>query len=994
MLRIFCLVLVLFGWSASTWAAVPQVEKLLNRGRSLYEFGRWSDARDQFREAREKLTPEDHKSFEMVDYYLAACAVELGRPDAEQTLAAYTKRYPGSVYNNEIHFALGSYYCATGDMAKAREAFERCDYKALPRDERQRYDLRMGYVAFSAKEYKEADDYFARIDARSEYADHATYYRGYIDYVEGDRASAKAAFEQLLTSSAYGDLVPYYLLQLEFQEGNYRYVVEQGEALVARASGERKVELERVMAESWFHLDEYTKALAALDRYQAAGGEADRDSEYLRGFSLYRLTRYDEAVDPLRKACGAEDALTQNASYHLADCYLRQGKKQEAMQAFTMATNEQFDVTIAEDALFNCGKLHYELGGGTFNNAIHLLSRYLERYPRSERADEARTLLVAAYYNSRDYDAAYRALKAMPQRDAELNAALQKIAYFRALEAYEAGDLTAADRYLVEAAQINVSMRYTALCQFWQGEIAYRRGDYTVAVAKYDAYLKRAPRTEREYALSRYNLGYCRFNAERLDQAETDFKQFLTLYMPQDAFRTDAENRLGDIARAERRYDEALAYYAKNRSRADQGRHYAAYQRAITLGLVGRTSEKEQALQQIIRRGEGPYLEQASYELGRSYLVREEYAAAAKQLEQFVNQWPSSTLVPQAWSSIGLAYQNLGKESKSMEAYNRVITSSPGSAEAREALRGIRELYVADGNVEGYFAYAAKVGIEGDDSAITRDSLSFAVARNFYLDERVSDAEKSLRSYLKSFPEGAYRTDALYYLSDCYLREQKRDEAITTLGELVDQGTNQYTYEALQHYAALCWEAERYPDAARANERLYECSTDRAERALAMTRYVRSVVAMGDEGAIESMAEQVLARDDAGDTALREARFAWAEQLRRSGRASRAATHYEVLAKDLSTHEGSAAAYYCIEYLYDGGKGDADRVEKEIFAFSERAPKAYWLAKAYLLLGDLYVAKGDQFQARATYQSIADGYSPADDGIVEEAKARIQKLTK
>ena len=36
--------------------------------------------------------------------------------------------------------------------------------------------------------------------------------------------------------------------------------------------------------------------------------------------------------------------------------------------------------------------------------------------------------------------------------------------------------------------------------------------------------------------------------------------------------------------------------------------------------------------------------------------------------------------------------------------------------------------------------------------------------------------------------------------------------------------------------------------------------------------------------------------------------------------------------------------------------------------------------------------KGDTFQARATYQSIADGYSPADDGIVEAAKERIQKL--
>ena len=73
-------------------------------------------------------------------------------------------------------------------------------------------------------------------------------------------------------------------------------------------------------------------------------------------------------------------------------------------------------------------------------------------------------------------------------------------------------------------------------------------------------------------------------------------------------------------------------------------------------------------------------------------------------------------------------------------------------------------------------------------------------------------------------------------------------------------------------------------------------------------------------------------------------------------------------------------------------KGDMDKTEKAIFAYSEREPQAYWLAKAFILLGDVYVKKGDNFQARATWQSVADGYSPADDGIVDEAKARIAKL--
>ena len=90
------------------------------------------------------------------------------------------------------------------------------------------------------------------------------------------------------------------------------------------------------------------------------------------------------------------------------------------------------------------------------------------------------------------------------------------------------------------------------------------------------------------------------------------------------------------------------------------------------------------------------------------------------------------------------------------------------------------------------------------------------------------------------------------------------------------------------------------------------------------------------------------------------------------------------------TGAGAEASYYVIESLFEGG--DLDATEKAVFAFSEREPDSYWLAKAFILLGDVYVRKGDNFQARATYQSVADGYTPADDGIVDEAKARIAKL--
>ncbi|WP_302366489.1 tetratricopeptide repeat protein [uncultured Alistipes sp.] len=989
---IWSLLLGSLAWM-QTQAATPEALAALERGRELFDHGRWSDARLEFLKAREGVTPADYHALQSIDYHLAACAVELGSRDAEAALLDFEQRYPGSVFANDVRFSLGSYYCTQSDFERARDCFERTDYKALDRSRREQYDVRMGYVAFTEGRYDQAYDYFDRIGSRSRYIDHARYYKAYIDYAEGRYGRARQGFEQLARSEAYGPVVPYYLLQIEFREGNYRYVVDHGDELMRKAVPARRAELARVVAESWFHLGDYNRTLEYLAVFEESGGEPGRDENYLKGFSLYRTARYAEAEEPLRKACGADDALTQNASYHLADCCLRNGDKQSAMEAFAMAANEQFDATIAEDALFNYGKLQYELGGGAFNGAINVLSRYVERYPSSPRAAEARTLLVAAYYNSRDYDAAYEAIRAVPEPDAEIRAALQKIAYFRALEAYSAGDLAAAQRSLDESERVNVSPKYAALGNFWQGEIAFAQGDRATAASRYNAYLKRAPRSEREYALAWYNLGYCDFDRGRMSQARASFEKFLALRTAPARYRADACNRLGDTYYSERSFDRALEAYARAEAAGGDASatRYARYQRAVTLGIVGRNDEKIAVLRQLAADRGGEYADAAAYELGRTYIAQQRYDEGARALERFVEEYPSSPRVTQALSDLGLAYLNLGDRARSLSSYERVVSTSPHSPEAKEAMQGIREIYVEQGNVDGYFAYAERVGAESDLTALSRDSLTFAAAQKLYLADRVEDAAKSLRSYVNNYPKGYYLNDALYYLSDCYLRSGEREYAIESLTELASRGQHPYRVTVLEKLSELTYAEKRYDEAAAAYRQLYDAAPTASGREDAMTGYVRATLAGGDTAKIEAMAADVAAHPDAGATALRESKYALAGLLRERGDGDAALKLYRELAAEVRTKEGCEAAYRLIEAQF--ASGDLEGCEKAVFAFADREPaSSYWLAKAYILLGDLYVRRGDSFQARATYQSVADGYSPADDGIVDEAKKRIEKL--
>ena len=984
--------LAVVAMSGAMAVVPPRTDIELERALTLLEHRRWCDARREFELLKENAPSDRMSLHRQIEFGLAVCAIELKDANAEQRILNFLSVYPESVHVNDLHFLLAVYYCENDEYEKAEAEFAKVSYKALNIADREKYDIRCGYPEFPRGNYDAAYAHFDKVAPTSVYADHATYYKAYIRYSKGDYEGAERGFRALQRSEAYAPIVPYYLLQIEFARGNYDYVIRHGDDLMAKTVEAKRPELMRLLAESWYRKEGYGKALQYMKMYRDSGGEMGREENYLLGYCAYRTTDYTGAIDALRKVCTGDDALAQNASYHLADCYIKTGNKRLAIYSLAMAADEKFDNDIAEDALFNYGKLLFETGGGTFNESINVLTRYVNKYPSSARANEARELLVAAYYNSRDYDMAYNAIKTVENPDGNIKTALQKIAYFRGIEAFAAGDTAQAQSALEESIAVGVSPKYNALCSFWLGEIAFNRGDYTKAITDYNYYLKRAPKSANEYKMSLYNLGYSYFALGDMAQARRSFEGFAWLYKKRDNYRADGLCRLGDTQFALRDFEPAVKNYEAAAQIGTAEQYYAQYQRAIALGLLGKSAPKIALLKQIVADNRGDYTDHAAYELGRTYVSQERYADGATVLEQLVASSPESPFCTPALLDLGLIYFNLGDKERSLGCYDKVITAAPQSQEAKDAMQSVREIYVDKGDVDAYFAYAERTGVECDLSQMTRDSLSFRSAQNIYLAGKVAEAVPQLEHYVAQYPKGYYVNDALFCLGDSYLKTEQTDAALATLKLLADKPTNQYTVAVLDKLSQVAFDNYMYAEAASAYRRLYDVATSAQARSDAAAGYVKSVLAEGGKERVLAMADDIESLADVGAESLRAARFAKAGILFAEEQTREEALRiYEALSGDVATREGAESAYIVIRSVYD--KGDLDGCEKRIYAFADRKPQqAYWLGKAFILLGDIYVARGDTFQARATYQSIIDGYSPADDGIVSEAKDRIKNL--
>lgn len=988
---IFALLVAVMNIGFAEAVVAVDVKREAERATSLIEHGRFAEARRSLTLLRERVPIDDEVLVRHIDFELALCAAELRDNDTEKILLAFLRRYPESVHVNDVRFLLAMYHCEREEYTMARKYLDRVSYTTLAASDKEKYNMRMGYIEFVSGNYDKAYKLFSTLSPSGNYADHGVYYKSYIHYARGEYKEAYSGFDSLRKSDNYAKVIPYYLFQIEFARGNYQYVVKNGDELLKQSVEGERTELMRVIAEAWYRLQGYNKSFAYMLMYQRGGGKMGREEYYILGYSAYRSTDYTVAIESLLKVAEGSDELAQNASYHLADCYIRRNNKRQAIHAFAMAADEKYNNEISEDALFNYGKLLFETGGGTFNESINVLTRYVTKYPESERADDARELLIAAYYNSHDYEMAYKAIKSFPNPDGTQRAALQKIAYFNGLEAFMVGDYEKAKSALDEAQKIGVSPKYNALCLFWLGEIEYKQGNYTKAIGYYDYYLRRAPKSEREYQMALYNLGYAHFTQKNMAKSQKAFEGFVWLYKTADRYRADALNRLGDTQYSQRKYADAVKSYEGAVALGTAEQDYAKYQRAISLGLAGKVTAKIGALRQMQDENCGDYNDDAAYELGRTYVRLGRYADGATVLENFVEKYQQSPYYTPALLDLGLVHFNLGNSDKSLHYYDRIISSAPQSAAAKDAIQSVREIYVAKGNINEYFEYAERTGAVCDLSLMARDSLSFRAAQNIYLADRTEEAVSHLKDYLAAYPKGYYTNDALFCLSDCYLKSDSLDRAVESLKLLSEQPKNQYTVPVVEKLARVTFDNKMYDESAPAFRRMYDVVDSAASRTEAASGYAESVLLRKDDDALLAMANDLDTLADVDAVMLRRVRFAKAKVHTSRGEVAEAREIYDMLAVDVSNVEGAESAYRVIEALF--AEGNHEESEKRIYALADsKTPHSYWLGKAFILLGDIYVARNDLFQAKATYRSVVDGYTPADDGIVAEAQSKLEKL--
>jgi tetratricopeptide (TPR) repeat protein len=964
------------------------------KGLQLYEKEKYGAARQVF-DRLVKVNPGSRSEIiSEAAFYRAMCAVELRNDDSEFLVHKFISDYPESPYVNEAVFRLADYFYDKNNWPKTISWYNRVDRYKLSSKELSEYHFKKGYAYYRRNDFESARvEFYEILEVESPFQAPAIYYYSHIHYVDKNYETALMGFRMIDKDPLFSSIAPYYISQILYLQKKYDEVVEYAPALMDSVSDRRLGEMAKIIGESYFMLKHYKEAIPYLETYQSHAASYTIHDRYQLAFAYYSNQEYENARKLFEQISYRNTEIAQSALYHLADCYLKLGDKNKARIAFSQAAKMEFDPKIQQDALFNFAKVTFELSFNPFNEAIRAFEQYIRMYPAADNTDEAYNYLVMAYLSTRNYSMAMASLEKIKMRDEKIDRATQKVAFYRGLELYK--NL----RFDEAVDALEVSLEYAsydpviaARTYFWLGEAAFRTGDEKTARMYYEEFLKdEQSNQQEEYAMCHYSMGYLFFNDQEYSQAADWFSKYLRLESGKSsATISDAYNRIADCYFVNTQYTQAIEYYDRCIASGKADVDYAMFQKGFTLGLLDRTPEKVEVLKRLIReQSQSNFVDDALFEIGRGYVAMNRQNEAVGYYERVVSEHPNSSYAKKALNQLGLIHYNAGEYDKALEYYQRVATNYPGTPEADNALTSIKNIYVRKDNVDGYLAFVT--GLGQDISLREQDSLSYTAAEIVYTRGECEETVRAFKDYLDAFPNGRFLLNAHYYKADCQLKLQENEEALESLDFIIGQPRNMFTEPALEAASKINFRQKDYNRAADNYRAMIEVAEQKRNLLDAYVGLMRCYYELGEYTNTIDAARDVLQLDKLQEEYIREANFKIARSFQELNEIDFALDFYMKVAREVNSREGAESEYRVIEILYEQNK--MDQAEEEVYRFIEmNTPHQYWMGMAFLTLSDIYIAKGDEFSAINSLQSLIDYYTIPDDGIIANAKQRRAAL--
>ncbi|MEZ4809382.1 MAG: tetratricopeptide repeat protein [Allomuricauda sp.] len=950
---------------------------------ALYNNQQYQAAQTLFEKV--KASTKDNETEANSAYYAANAAIRLNQRGADQMMEDFVERYPTSTKRNSAFLDVADYYFETGKYPYALKWYKKVDETAMPYADRERFNFNNGYALYTSKRPKEAERYLSKVSTSPKYGSQAKYYLGYIAYEQDDYDQASARFDQITDPELLNEKLSYYQADLNFKLGNFEEAITMAEKQMPKSDRKEQSELNKIIGESYFNLEQYREAIPYLEKYKGNRGKQNNTDYYMLGYCHYKQGDYESAIQQFNKIIGETNSVSQNAYYHLAECYLKLDKKSEALNAFKNASQMDFSADIQKDALLNYARLSYEIGN-PYEPVPQVMASYLEKYPKDEHQMEIQELLVDSYITSKNFEGAMKLLE--ENKGYASKETYQKVAYYRGVELFIDGDYEGALERFSKSLKSVGNPDFEARARYWRAESAYRLNHFDEALADFVQFQKLpSARAMPEYTELDYNLGYCYFKLKDYGNAISHFKNVTGSTTIDDERKNDGYLRLADSYFVNSKYSLAQSAYDEGSKMNGPERDYAAFQKVLCVGFLGNNSGKIDGLNDFLNRYPTSSLrDDALFELGNSYIKANQESRGLQIYDQLISEYSRSKFAPRALLRQGLVHYNASRNDQALDKLKEVVQKYPNTQEAKQAVATAKLVYVDEGRVSEYAAWARNLDfVEVTDAEL--DNASFEAAERKYVEGKTDAAIKGYEDYLKEFSNGIHALEVNFNLAQLYFSKGNKERALPKYQEVANSGSGEFTEQALTRVCEIYVEKQDYQSAIPYLERLESMAEIPQNRTFAQSNLMKGYYGKKEYGKTIAYAEKVLNASKIDDRIKSDAQIMIARSAMATDNEALAETAYQDVKKIASGELAAEAWYYDAYFKNKGQEFEASNVSVQKLAKDFAAYKE-WGGKGLVIMAKNFYALGDAFQATYILESVISNFSEYGE-IAAEAKEEL-----
>ncbi len=970
-----------------------QEKKLFDKAKEYYSQNRYGVSHHYFSLFLQKVSQESVMR-EEAEYYLANTAYKLRTKESIQQLESYLTKYPYTPHLDETLYMLGVLSYEKEDFSTALSYFNDIVSENLLEEQEYKYFLYLGYTLLNLDKVKEARGIFDFLkNQETSYVKTAQYYTGYCDYLLGNYDKALENLLPIERDDEFEQTASYYVMQIYFIKKNFEQVNTRIKRLLSKyPKNKNNAEIYRILGEQAYTEKNYQEAIEHFLKYKKYASEITRKDIYYLGTSYLKENQPQKAIQFLSQVTKQDDQMSENAYLLLGNAFVLINDKNNARMSYQSALRTRFNDDVREEAMYNYALTTYEADLG-FGESIRSFEKFIQEFPHSQYIDKAYRYLTILYLTSNDVKEAYKSILKIKYLNDDLRLKKQYLEYKIGTESFINKNYLNAIKYFSLAEKSSPRGKYISDILYWRSESYYNLKKYSRASKDLVRFFNcRGVSYNENYTDAFYSLGYAYFSQKQYSKALNSFLDYIKLEKNSHKEQyADAENRVGDVYFYNRDLVQADKYYRK--AFGSQVGDYSLYRSSYIEGLRKNYNRKIIILNDLLRKyPQSEYCDDALYEIGRSYIMLENSAKAIENYNELINRYKYSKYVVVAHLEIGLVYFNKKDFKKAIPVFKQIINDYPASEEAQTAFETLEAIAIEKDEVKEHLEYAKKIGKINDANAVQRkDSIFFLSAEKQYLKGDYKNAIGKLKNYLaENCPNGKFCVVAHFYLAESYYQLGRKEDALREYALLVEKGNSAFLEESALKSSEICFGKKRYKLSLKYFKKLEEVAQTVERKTTAQLGALRSAYLVGDEIETIAIANKIVKTQKEGSEIYNEALLYEANVLLKQNKPSEALKCLRKIEIDTRTIVGAEAKYLTAK-VYETLKMP-NKAEKEIMDYAKVGTShPYWLAKSFVLLSDIYVKQGNDFQAKQYLLSLQKNYTKKDE-IQELVKKRLKQI--